>query len=198
MLRVPNVGSQVHSLWHSLTVLSNSSSHNNQKLNATRHLAQLPFKLSLPSLSHFFTLHASTDVVQLQSDKQINFRGYMQQPKSLSSSRAEYDNTVAAHLVSLLSELLWLFVVSIVVVGVCNVDTCNISCVGPTVMDDIVTDFAAVCRPFEVAYKLPDNIADALSATATRGSSATWRRSRERGRRRGRRRHSRTTTVAAF
>lgn len=40
----------------------------------------------------------------------------MQQPKSLSSSRAEYDNTVAAHLVSLLSELLWLFVVSIVVV----------------------------------------------------------------------------------
>lgn len=25
-------------------------------------------------------------------------------------------------------------------------------------MDDIVADFVAVCRPFEVAYKLPDNI----------------------------------------
>lgn len=61
----------------------------------------------------------------------------------------------------------------------CNVDTCNIWCVGPTVMDDIVADFVAVCRPFEVAYKLPDNIADALSATATRGSSATWRRKEE-------------------
>lgn len=45
-------------------------------------------------------------------------------------------------------------------------------------MDDIVADFVAVCRPFEVAYKLPDNIADALSATATRGSSGKrpWKR----------------------
>lgn len=45
-------------------------------------------------------------------------------------------------------------------------------------MDDIVADFVAVCRPFEVAYKLPDNIADALSATATRGSCGKrpWKR----------------------
>lgn len=39
------------------------------------------------------------------------------------------------------------------------------------VMDDIVADFAAVCRPFEVAYKLANNIAvaAALSVTAAAG-----------------------------
>lgn len=57
------------------------------------------------------------------------------------------------------------------------------------VMDDIVADFAAVCRPFEVAYKLANNIAvaAALSVTAAAGRNNKQRRKRRRRSRRQRR-----------